>query len=439
MGLRRSKDNCPIGQAESGLSRILRNSGWMAAEQVIRLVAGLFIGIWIARHLGPSTYGSLSLALALSSMVGIFATLGLNRTVVRELTLHANEEDFCKRIVASVLAWRLAFSVICYAITVGISLGLGQGDPLLVGIVAASVAFTSFDVIDHYFQSKTASRYSVIARSANFFLFLVIKLLLLLVEADVVYFALTTTLEALGSALALWFACQTYGIKPAIKDIDMRYGWRMIVHSWPELFAGFACLVFMRIDQIMLGNMIDDVAVGEYAVASRLAEAWYFIPGALVASSFPAIVRQRTQDPVLYLKRLHQLMLGMVGISYLVAAAVTLLAPWAVSILFGAAYSNSATILIVLIWSGLFVSLGTASGSWIMAEGKPMLNLTRNVAGALANIAFNFYLIPHYGPIGAAIGTLASLSIAYLLSDFLNPKTRHIGILKLKALLLIWK
>ncbi|MBT84242.1 MULTISPECIES: flippase [unclassified Limnobacter] len=439
VGLDGSKDPTSSEKSKSGLSKILKNSGWMAAEQVIRLVAGLFVGIWIARHLGPSSYGSLSLALALSTIVGIFATLGLNRTVVRELTLHANEENFGKQIVASVLAWRLLFSFICYAVTVGISLGFGQGDPLLVGIVAASISFTSFDVIDHYFQSKTASRYSAIARSTNFFLFLGIKLVLLLSESDVVYFAVVTALEAMGNAVALWFACRTYGIRPGIKDIDMRHGWSMIMQSWPELFAGFACLVFMRIDQIMLGNMIGNVAVGEYAVASRLAEAWYFIPGALVASSFPAIVRQRTQDSVLYLKRLHQLMLAMVGISYLVAAVVTLLAPWVISTLFGEAYASSAAILIVLIWSGLFVSLGTASGSWIMAEGKPMLNLTRNVAGALANIAFNFYLIPLYGPLGAAIGTLGSLSIAYFFSDFLNPKTRHIGILKLKALLLIWK
>lgn len=74
-----------------------------------------------------------------------------------------------------------------------------------------------------------------------------------------------------------------------------------------------------------------------------------------------------------------------------------------------------------------------------MAEAKPMLNLTRNVLGAVANIAFNLYLIPRYGTVGAAVGTLLSLCLAYLLSDFMNPQTRHIGVLKLKALLLIWK
>ena len=422
-----------------GLKKILKNSSWMAAEQVVRMFAGLFIGIWIARHLGPSDYGALSLALSLTTLVGVFATLGLSRTVVRELTLHANDEGFARRIVASTLVWRLLFSLFCCVATVTISLAFGQGNPLLVSIVAATIAFTSFDVIDLYFQSKAASRYSVLARSISFCFFLFVKVGLLLSESHVLHFAVVTSLEAMGNALALWWATRSFGIKPSSSDIDMGYGWSLIAQSWPELFAGFACLVFMRIDQIMLGNMLGEAAVGEYAVASRLAEAWYFIPSALVASSFPAIVRQRTHDRVLYLKRIHQLLVALVAISYIVAVAVMFLAPWAIATLFGQAYERSAAILIVLVWSGLFVSLGTASGSWIMAEAKPMLNLTRNVMGAVANIAFNLYLIPRYGPAGAAVGTLLSLSLAYLLSDFLNPQTRHIGVLKLKALLLIWK
>lgn len=422
-----------------GIQRIVKNSSWMAAEQVIRLIAGLFVGIWIARHLGPGDYGALSLALSLSSLVGVFANLGLNRTVVRELTLHASDEGFARRIVASTLVWRLLFSLLCYAATILISVFFDQGNPLLVGVVAASISFTSFDVIDLYFQSKTASRYSVLARSVSFFVFLFVKVGLLLSDSGVQVFALVSSLEAMGNALALWLASRSFGIKPSASDIDLRYGWALIMQSWPELFAGFACLIFMRIDQMMLGNMLGDGAVGQYAVASRLAESWYFIPSALVASTFPAIIRQRTQDRALYLKRIHQLMVALVGVSYVVAVIVTLLATWAIETLFGRAYESSAAILVILVWSGLFVSLGTASGSWIMAEGMPMLNFTRNVFGAVANIALNFYLIPHYGTVGAAAGTLVSLSLAYLLSDFLNQRTRHIGVLKIKALLLIWK
>jgi PST family polysaccharide transporter len=257
--------------------------------------------------------------------------------------------------------------------------------------------------------------------------------------ADVVDFAIVTSLESMGNAFSLWLANRYFGIKFHFSDIDMRYGGCLIFKCWPELFAGFACLIFMRIDQIMLGNILGDSAVGQYSIASRLAESWYFIPGALVASSFPAIVIQRTTDKVLYLKRIQQLMLVLVAISYLVALFVTLIAPWGIPFLFGTDYKDSSSVLVILIWSGLFVSLGTASGSWIMAEGKLMLSLTRNLIGAITNISFNLYLIPRYGILGAAYGTLMSVCFAYFLSDFLNRQTRHIGFLKLKALFLVWK
>ncbi len=406
-------------------------------EQILRIFAGLFIGVWIARHLGPSDFGELSFALALSSLIGIFASLGLNRTVVRELTLHASDMFFIRRIVAATIVWRLFFSCFCYGLTVSISLIFDQGNPLIVGIVAATITFASFDVIDLYFQSRSASRYSVIARSINFFIFLFIKILLLVNDATLIAFAFTTTLEAIGSAFCLWWVNRSHGIKLSLKDIDLNYGWHLIIQSWPELFAGFAGLVFVRIDQIMLGNMIGNEAVGLYSVASKIAEAWYFVPAALVASTFPSIVIQRNVDKNLYLQKIQKLMIAVVIMSYIMIFLVTCFGSLIVGFLFGGNFKDSSYILLVLIWSGLFVSFGTVSGSWIVAEGKLKINLSRNLFGAFSNIIFNLILIPQYGANGAAFATVISLSLAYFFIDFLNPATRDMGLLKLKALFFI--
>ena len=59
--------------------------------------------------------------------------------------------------------------------------------------------------------------------------------------------------------------------------------------SWPLLLSGLVVMVYMRIDQIMIKNMINDEAVGYYSSAVRLCEAWYFIPVTLCNSLFPAI------------------------------------------------------------------------------------------------------------------------------------------------------
>ncbi len=418
----------------SGLSKILSNSGWMAGEQVVRLVVGLFVGVWIARHLGPTDFGALSYAISFTSLIGIFAALGLNRIVIRELSLCSENDEFRHRLISSVFAVRVLASIGCFLLAVGISLFAKQGDLLLVGIVALGFVFGAFEVIDLHFQALTQSRFSVVARSAAFFAGCILKVLLLLNDAEVVAFALAAVFEIAISGMFLRMTYRLAGLSLEMRYASIRYGCSLLRESWPEIFAGFACLIFMRIDQIMLGNMIGEEAVGVYSVASRLAESWYFIPTALVTSSFPSIVRQRQADKELYLRRLHQLMTGLVILAYAAGGGITLLADWGINLLYGPAYSEAAHVLVVLVWCGVFVSLGIASGSWIMAERQPVLNLARNVLGAFANIGLNSVLIPKYGICGAAYGTLISQTIAYFASDFIHPRTRPIGFMKLKSL-----
>ena len=46
----------------------------------------------------------------------------------------------------------------------------------------------------------------------------------------------------------------------------------------------------MKIDQVMIKEMLGAEAVGQYAAAVRLSEVWYFIPIIIASSLFPAIV-----------------------------------------------------------------------------------------------------------------------------------------------------
>ena len=69
----------------SGFKRYFANTSWMMGEKIIHLVVALFVGVYVARYLGPERFGLLSYA---GSFVGLFtalATLGLDGIMVREL------------------------------------------------------------------------------------------------------------------------------------------------------------------------------------------------------------------------------------------------------------------------------------------------------------------------------------------------------------------
>lgn len=420
-----------------GLTRIVSNSGWLIGEQVVHALVSLGIGIWLARFLGPEAFGQLSFALALVSVFAIVATLGLHRLVVRELVARAGDAMATRTLMSTVFAMRLAATFAAFVVCAAASWLFGFGEAWIVALVAASLVFRASDCVDLYFQSITASRVTAIAKAIAFLIVSLMRVILLVAGAELWAFAAMVAVEAALSAVALLWVYGTRMGALTPQPFDGALARRLLTESAPEIFAGFAGLLLMRLDQLMIEAIRGPAEVGVYSVASRLAESWYFLVTAIVTSTFPAIIRQRERNASTYMLRLSQLMVGLVGIGYLVIALTTVVATPIVNLLFGADYAAAAGILVVLIWSGLFVCLGIASGSWIMAEGRVHLNLYRHVLAVVVNIALNTLLIPAHGGLGAAVATLMALAVAYLGFDFVRPEMRPIGRLKLWALLLV--
>src|ERR1017187_4370185 len=76
-----------------GLEAVIGNMGWLFVDKFIRLGAGLFVGAWIARYLGPEQFGLLNFSIAFAALVGIMANLGLDGIVVRDLVKSPSRQN----------------------------------------------------------------------------------------------------------------------------------------------------------------------------------------------------------------------------------------------------------------------------------------------------------------------------------------------------------
>ena len=65
--------------------------------------------------------------------------------------------------------------------------------------------------------------------------------------------------------------------------------------------------IYLKIDQVMLGNMSNSQEVGNYAVAVRFSEVWYFLPISICSSVFPSIIKIKEKSKKEYNKKLSQL------------------------------------------------------------------------------------------------------------------------------------
>lgn len=191
----------------------------------------------------------------------------------------------------------------------------------------------------------------------------------------------------------------------------------------------------MKIDQVMLGEMVGKDAVGIYSAAVRISEVWYFIPTAIVSSATPSIYTAKDKSEELYYQRIEKLLRLLILVSIAIAVPMTFLSGTIITILFGNNYLEAGSILAIHIWASLFVFMGVATSPWFIAEGLTHLSFRRTLVGAIINVVLNLFLIPTYAGLGAAIATVISYAFAAFLMNALHPITNKLFIIQLKSLL----
>lgn len=409
--------------AHQGVRRYFFNTSWMFAEQVLRIVAGLFVGVYVARYLGPEQFGIYSYAAAFVALFGTIARLGLDGIVVRDLVNHPQERDvylgtaFWLKLTGAFLALGL----------LAIAAQFTSNDAttnLYIFIIASGLIFQSFDVVDFHFQSKVLSKYVSISRLIQLGLSSVLKLYFIFIQADLLWFVLVSLIDQITLALSLIFAYWRQKIGRFFGRFNLGTAKTMLRNSWPLILSGIAISLYMRIDQIMIKEMLGEKEVGLYSAAVRLSEAWYFVPVIIATSLFPAIINAKKISQELYNKRLQRLYFIMIYFAVGVALAVTFMAESIVVTLYGMHYQDAGIVLSIHIWAGVFVGLGVVNGQWFLAENLQKIATLNTLIGAAANVVLNYFLIPIYGITGVAFATFTSYGVAAYLTLLLHKKTR---------------
>lgn len=417
--------------------KVIANALWLFTEKVWQLGLGLVVGLWVARYLGPEQFGVLNYAMAVMGVVSPIAKMGLDNILIRDLARNPEEKE---EILGSAFILKFFSSIGAFCLTVSfVSLTNRTGYliPLLVGILSFGLVLQSIDVIDFWFQSQTQAKFSVWARNFAYIVMSGVRLLLILLQAPLVMFAIAMTVELGLASLGMIILYRQQGNsffnwKPQLARMKT-----LVNDSWPLILAGIVIILYMRIDQIMLKEMVGDRSVGIYSAAVKISELWYFVPAAVINSVYPSVIRSKAKGEDIYYSRIQKLFDLMSLLAYGVAIPVTFLSPFLVQILYGQKYLGAENILIIHIWAGLFVSLGLAREIWITNEGLMRFAAVTTAIGAVVNICLNLLWIPQYQGVGAAFATIiAQMFSTYLVSAFYAP-TRRIFWSQTRALFLI--
>jgi O-antigen/teichoic acid export membrane protein len=414
-----------------GFMKYFKNTSWLFVEKILRMVVGLFVGIWVARYLGPEKFGLFSYAQSFVGLFTAFATLGLDGIVIRELVKDESKRDellgtaFWLKVLGAFIT--LGFLTIAIAFTTN-----DHFTNIIIFIIASATIFQSFNVIDMYFQSKVMSRYVVFANIASLLITSAIKIVLILNKAPLIDFVWVVLFDSFVLAMGYMYVYLHNHLSVKSWIFKLGVAKQLLRDSWPLILSGMVIAIYMRIDQVMIKEMMNSAAVGQYAAAVRLSEAWYFIPTVIASSLFPAIINAKKVSEELYYARLQKLYDLMVWMAIAIALPMTFLSDWVVHLLYGGQYNQAGGVLMIHIWAGVFVSLGVA-GAYYTIENYTRILFLKTFIGALLNIVLNYILIPKFGILYVAVATLISQFVANYLLDFFIYKVRTQFFLKSKS------
>lgn len=420
-------------ESSPNLQKALTNTGWLFGNHILRIGVGLFVGVWLARYLGPELFGLLNFGMAFIALFGFISTLGLKGIVVRDIV---NDPSCAQVTLGTSFVLQLIGGLIS-CILVIIVINFLRADDELAKIIITILSFIlimkASEVVKYWFEANVQSKYAVWVDNVVLLFFASIKIGMILIGMPLITFVWLTLAEAIFASLALLMIYMWKGGKLAAWKLNCVRAKYLLRNSWPLILSGLAIVLYMRIDQLMLGQILNDEAVGIYTVAVRISEAWYFIPMSIVASVFPYIIEAKKQSEASYYKKLQKLYDLMVILALVVAVPMTFLSDWLVVLLFGKPYIDAGNVLAIHIWAGVFVFLGVASSKWFLVEGLQKMQFKRTLLGAIANILMNSILIPLFGVTGAAIATVISYSLAAYLSDAIWENTRFMFAMKSKS------
>jgi len=439
--------------SHGGFRRYSANTAWLFAEQILRMIAGFLVGVWVARYLGPEKFGIFSYSLAFVSLFGGIAKLGLDGIVVRDLVKEPEKREiylgtsFWLKLVGGIITFSIIIIVLIFQsvlkyfpslihnpksiiqnlILTHLSLltsYLFTSTNLYILIIAFGIIFQSFEVIDFYYQATVQAKYISIRKMIQLFLSSIIKIILVLVKADLIWFVLVTLLDAISLAIFSWWIYRSQGLPNFIKYFERNTAKRLLKDSWPFIWVAISVVIYERIDQVMLKNMINDYSVGIYSAAVKITGVFTSLSPIFAYSFFPALVNSKKESNKKFEKRLIYLYSFAFWFTLLSSLIVWKFSKEIVIIIYGNKFIETHVVLSIYIFTIIFAYMGGISSRFYIIENVQNLFAVNLTISAIMNIFLNLLLIPKFGLNGAAIASLISFGFSSYISNIFFKKTR---------------
>lgn len=417
--------------------RALTNIAWAISGKIVSLTGVLVVGIIVARYLGKEQYGIMNYVISFVAIFQVFADFGLDFIQIREESKHPAHKD---KIIGTTFTLKLFFAILTL-LAILIITTLSEHDGRIrcyIMIYALSVILNTSWVSRNHFTSIVWNEYVVKTEISRTLIGMAIKIAFVILHLPLIWFIVSLVIDSI--LLAVGYTASY------IRKIDSIRKWSfdrdlavfMLKQSFPLLLSGAAIVVYNRIDQMMIGKMIDQSHLGVYSVAVRFTELLVFVPTIIAQTISPILVEVRQKDAARYEELSRVFMNVTVSVCILLAILTSLLSYPIVRFTFGRMYIEAASVLSILAFKVVGDALSQTSGQLMIIEGIQKYASIRNIIGCVTCVGLNLIFISRYGIHGVAYVAIITILVSGTLADFIIPSYRKIFYKQIKAICVGW-
>lgn len=424
--------------SDSTIGKVIRNVFWAVTGKIITLFSTLIVGIFVARYLGPEQYGLMNYVISIVALFGVLSVFGTSEIIIRELS----KSELPKEVILGTSFFTrlglagIAFGAIC------IYLYLASEDvstSILILIYSLSSIFSCFDVIRFYFTSIVQNEYVVKSEILRTLVGAGIKVILLLIEAPLWAFIAALTFDFVLLAGGYIVAYRKKVARLSTWKFDVNFAKFLLKVSSPLLISSAAVIIYQRIDQVMIGKMLDNESLGYFSTAVSFIGIITFIPSIVVQTIAPILVKIRKEDILRYRREAQRMMNITTWATMIVSIIVSLLSFYIIRYTYGLAYLDAVPVMRILAFKAVGIALTTMGGQLIIIENIHQIAFIRNILACFVCVMCNYLLIPRFGIIGSAWATIITVMFTGGLANIFFPRYHHIFKMQCQSLFLGWK
>jgi len=392
---------------------VFKNTFWITFAQCTTKLLKLILLIYVARVLGATEYGKFSFALALTGFFILFVDLGIPRITTREFSKEREKErDFHSLFTLEVV---LTLAVLGLIILSSFFITSSLDIRKMIWLLAIySVTHGLGGIIYAFFRARQQMQYEAFSA---IFQAGAITLLSFLVIFSFPSAQNLSYAYAIGGLIFIIFVLIFFHFK--ISPLKIKFSkkiWKNYLSmSWPLALVGVLGLIYGQMDSVMMGFLNQITEVGWYTAAYRIIGT-IVIPASFISSSFFPVLSKYFHESKVILQRIFWKEIElMIIIASPIMIGGLVLASKIIEFVYGQEYLPAVSALqVLLILAGISFVYNPFSHILIVAnQQKKIFGIS--FSGAVINIALNMILIPKYTLYGAAVATLITWIIMFLL------------------------